>query len=102
MALLCPSRVTSFRYKLWNTLPLDFTAALATCVSTRRILRLPFGLRLLLDTPADSSRPGHVPTHDDSCSGDGNVAAAGPTSAITGCAEWMPKPGTSASRCTAS
>ena len=25
----------------------------------------------------------HAPTHDESCSGDGNVAALGPTSAIT-------------------
>ena len=80
--LLCPRRGTSLRYKFWNTLPLELTAALATWVKTRRIIRLPLGLRLFLETSADSSRPGHTPTQDATCCGDGNEAAAGPTSAM--------------------
>ena len=83
IALLWPSRVSKRRYTAWNTLPFVFTAALATWLSTRRIIRLPFGLRLFRETSADSSRPGQVPTQDDSCAADGNVAAAGPISAIT-------------------
>ena len=91
--LLCPRRGTSLRYKFWNTLPLELTAALATWARTRRIIRLlPWGLRLFLETSADSSRPGHTPTQDAHCCGDGNEAADGPTSARICGDESMPKP----------
>ena len=43
----------------------------------------------------------HAPTQDESGLPDGNVAAVGPTSAITCCAESTPRPGTSARRSTA-
>src|SRR5215831_14202067 len=58
-------------------LPFVLTAALATWLRTRRIILLPFGLRLFLETAADSSRPGHVPTHDDSCSAEGTSLRSG-------------------------
>lgn len=63
---------------------------------------VPFGLRVCLDTAADASRPGHVPTHDALCSGDASDSALAPTSAITWGAESIPQPGISVSRCTAS
>src|SRR5438876_6814638 len=68
----------------------------------RRIWRLPLGERWLLATPALSSSPGHAPTQDDKCFCEANVAALAPTSAMICCAESTPRPGTSASRCTAS
>ena len=40
IALLCPSRTTNRRYTVWNTLPLVFTAALATWLSTLRCRRI--------------------------------------------------------------
>jgi len=59
--------------------------------------RLPFGERVLCDSPALSSLPGHTPTHDDSAFADRKAAALGPTSAIICNAESTPKPGTSVS-----
>src|ERR1035437_11064062 len=49
---------------------------------------LPFGERVLLDSPALSSLPGHVPTHEDRAFSDSKAAASGPTSAII----WTPNP----------
>ena len=98
---MCPSQGTRLRYKFWNTLPLELTAALATWVRTRRIIRLPWGLRLFLETSADSSRPGHTPPKTLTVAVR-NEAADGPTCARICGAESMPQPGTSASRCTAS
>jgi hypothetical protein len=43
------------------------TALQATWFSTRRIVRFPFGERLLLDFPALSSRPGQTPIQDAIC-----------------------------------
>lgn len=82
-------------------LPLDFWAALAAWLNRRRIMRLPLGERLLLETSADSSRPGQTPTQEANCSGDGKLAAAGPISAMICCAESGPQPGTAAKRITA-
>src|ERR1017187_4293804 len=48
---------------------------------------LPFGERVLLDSPALSSLPGHVPTHEDRAFSDSKAAASGPTSAIIWTAE---------------
>src|ERR1039457_6419323 len=55
---------------------------------------LPFGERVLLDSPALSSLPGHVPTHEASAFSDSNAAASGPTSAIICTAESTPSRGT--------
>src|SRR5256885_8914068 len=82
--------------------PFDLAAALAHWLRMRRMWRLPFGERWLLDTPAVSSSPGHAPTQDESCLAEGKVAAVAPTSAMICCAESTPRPGTSASRSTAS
>ena len=49
-----------------------------------------------------SSSPGQAPTQEERHFADGNVAAVGPTSAMICCAESTPRPGTSASRVTAS
>ena len=46
--------------------------------------------------------PGQAPTHEARRLAVGNVAAVGPTSAMICCAESTPKPGTAASRSTAS
>ena len=59
----------------------------------RRIWRLPFGERRLRFTPALSSFPGHAPTHEESFSVEGKVAALAPTSAIICCAESHSEPG---------
>jgi hypothetical protein len=45
---------------------------------------------------------GQVPAHEESCSAEGKVAAVAPTSAMICCAESTARPGTSASRSTAS
>jgi hypothetical protein len=50
------------------------------------------GERVLLDSPALSSLPGHVPTHEDRAFSDSKAAASGPTSAIIWTAESTPKP----------
>src|SRR5271157_6544392 len=78
------------------------TAACAASVSTRRTNLLPLAERLLWFSSALSFCPGQVPTHEVNCAAEGNVLACAPTSAITCCAESAPKPGTSASRTTAS
>src|SRR5271157_1173606 len=78
------------------------TAACAASVSTRRTNLLPLAERLLWLSAALSFLPGQVPTHEVSCAAEGNVLACAPTSAITCCADSAPKPGTSASRTTAS
>jgi hypothetical protein len=52
--------------------------------------------------PALSSSPGQAPTHEERHFSEGKVAAVGPTSAMICCAESTPRPGTSASRSTAS
>ena len=49
-----------------------------------------------------SSSPGHAPTHETRFLAEAKVAALAPTSAMICCAESTPKPGTSASRWTAS
>src|SRR5215472_1590902 len=50
--------------------------------------RLPFGERWLRFTPALSSSPGQVPTHEERHFSEGKVAAVGPTSAmICGCSQ---------------
>src|SRR5713226_4082557 len=67
----------------------------------RRIWRLPFGECRLRFTPALSSSPGHAPTHEESFSAEGKVAALAPTSAMICCAESTPSPGTAASLSTA-
>jgi len=63
--------------------------------------RLPFGERVLFDSPALSSSPGQDPTTK---TGSCTIRKALPpaTSAIACMAESTPKPGTSATRCTAS
>jgi hypothetical protein len=73
-----------------------------TVVRMRRIWRLPFGERRLRFTPVLSSSPGPAPTHDERFLAETKVAASAPTSAMICCAESAPKPGTSASRSTAS
>ena len=67
-----------------------------------RAWRLPFGECRLRFTPALSSSPGHAPTHEESFSAEGKVAALAPTSAMICCAESTPSPGTTASLSTES
>ena len=102
MALLCPSQGTRLRYKFWNTLPLELTAALATWVRTRRIIRFPWGLRLFLETSADSSRPGHTPPKTLTVAVTETRLPTAPPPRESVEPESMPQPGTSASRCTPS
>src|SRR5215831_8265063 len=64
--------------------------------------RLPLGDRWLWFTPPLSSSPGQAPTHEERHFSEGKVAAVGPTSAMIWVAESAPRPGTSASRSTAS
>src|ERR1035438_3216475 len=97
MACLYPRRGNNRLNVNSNMLPLHLTAAWADWFSSRRISRLPFGDRVLCDSPALSSLPGHTPTQDDSAFADRKDAASGPTSAIIFSAERSPKPGTSRS-----
>src|SRR5437016_12570475 len=62
------------------------------------MLRLPFGERVLWDSPALSSSPGHTPIHEDKAFSESKLVASAPTSAIIWIAESTPKPGTSATR----
>ena len=102
MACLYPRRGSNRLNVTSNMLPLTLTAALSRLIQKPPHRRLPFGDRVLCDSPALSSFPGHTPTHEDSAFSDRNVAALGPTSAIICSAESTPKPGTSATRRTAS
>src|ERR1039458_6413726 len=95
MACLYPKRGRSLRNVISKILPLTLTADCAAWFSNRRMVRLPFGERELLDSPALSSLPGHIPTHEAIAFGDGNTTALGPTSAIIWTPESTPKPGTS-------
>ena len=61
---------------------------------------LPFADRLLRFCSALSSLPGQVPTQEVNSAADGKVPAVTPTSAITCCAESIPRPGTYARRST--
>ena len=63
---------------------------------------LPFAERLLEFSSALSSFPGQVPTQEVNSAAEENVLAVTPTSAITCCAESMPRPGISAKRITVS
>src|SRR5262245_32060480 len=63
---------------------------------------MPFAQRLLWFCSALSSSPGQVPTQAVNSAAEENVLACAPTSAMICCAESTPKPGTSASRITAS
>ena len=70
-------RGTSRRYRDGKMLPLVRMAAFADWLKIRRRARLPWGDRLLLDTSADSSRPGQTLTQDASWAAESKVAACG-------------------------
>jgi len=70
--------------------------------STRRRLFVPLGGAAVVVHLGALSLPGQVPTQEVNSAAEANVLACTPTSEIPCCAESTPKPGTSASRITAS
>jgi hypothetical protein len=84
MACLYPRRGSSLNVKYAS---FDVDRRLRCLIQQPPHWRSPFGERVLWDSPALSSFPGHTPTHEDRAFSDRNCAALGPTSAIICSAE---------------